>query len=282
MISQSRFELTLEAPIWEGLVIPGIGRGDPRIQVYTAPVVADLRPFVQSIWFMNWDIPDGEELRAIVVPTPCSHLMGLILPAISPSPIWHAFLKVKTKGEVTSLRGVGQSFGIEFRPGGLFPFLRGPVEAWPNGMLPLHTEFPLAPASPKFAENSDVLELWLGETERFFTGRLAQLRPNHLAEITQTIEMLTAPDVRQIDDILPAIPLSKRSLQRVFQSEVGVSPRDALRIARFHRSIKSMNLLNPDSLADFALESGYFDQPHLINEFRKLVDTNPSQFKKYW
>jgi AraC-like DNA-binding protein len=280
----SRFKLATDAPYWEGLVIPGIERGDSRIRVYASDPSPVLSRYIQSTWFMEWNISSEIELRSIVVPTPCIHLMGLFVPVVSRNPLWHAFLNVKTKGEIRFLKGHGQSFGVEFRPGGLYPFLKhiGEIGNWENGMLPLHASFSSAPASPNYPLDLNVLEQWIESFEAYFESLIPKIQANHLAEITRVFELYMNEDIKQVEEVLPIIAMSKRTLQRVFQTEVGLSPRDALRITRFHRSIKAMNIFNPECLANFALESGFFDQPHMINEFRKLVETNPSQFKKYW
>jgi AraC-like DNA-binding protein len=241
-----------------------------------------LKDFIQSIWFMNWEIPDGEELRSIVVPTPCIHLMGLFVPVVSVSPLWHAFLGVKKKGEVRFLKGHGQSFGVEFRPGGLFPFLNGPVREWENSLLPLRTAFPEAPFPPHYPLTTESFESWVVKIEAFFSGLLTSVQPHHLSEISLAMHIFMNEEVKHVEDILPSLPVSKRTLQRIFQNEVGLSARDALRVARFHRSIKAMNTHSSECLASFALESGFFDQPHMTNEFRKLVETKPAQFRKYW
>lgn len=277
-----RLQLTTQAPVWEGLVLPGIERGDPRIQVFAAEPVSELKPFIQSLWFMDWNIPHGIEIDSIVVPTVCCHLMGLYVPAFSPSPLWHAFLTVKTKGEFRYLKGRGQSFGVEFRPGGLFPFLQESMREWDNGMLPLQEMFPQAPPSPLCLLTPESVELWLSAFESFLLNRLAIHQANHLPEITAAIDIMLTEDVQQIDDLLSDLPVSKRTLQRIFQTEVGVSPRDTLRIVRFHKAIKAINTNNPECLANFALASGFFDQSHMNNEFRKMVETNPTQFRTYW
>ncbi len=67
-----RFALAKEPPVWEGLVIPGIVRADSRIQLYVAEPHSLLKPYIQSIWFMNWSMEPSVELQSIVVPTPPS------------------------------------------------------------------------------------------------------------------------------------------------------------------------------------------------------------------
>lgn len=281
-LSNSRFARTVGAPCWEGLVIPEVTRQDQRFQVYTTEPVGALKPFIQSIWWMNWNLPKGTEIRSIVVPTPCHHLMGLYSPDLSALPLWHGILNVKIRGEFRILKGQGQSFGIEFRPGGLFPFLNGPLGEWGQDPLPLHKFLSNVPPLPRYSQGGDDLEIWLSQVEAILVGQLSALQSHHLAEITRIIQVMRNQEVSTVDNLLLSAPISKRTLQRIFMTEVGLSPREVLRIVRFNRSIQAMNEANPDCLADFALESGFFDQPHMINEFRKLVDTPPTQFKKYW
>ncbi len=74
------------------------------------------------------------------------------------------------------------------------------------------------------------------------------------------------------------LAISPRSLQRFFRSELGIRPKAALRIARFQQVIRSLRRSPRLPWADLALEYGYFDQAHLIRDFRQFTGSTPRQF----
>ncbi|MET0553498.1 MAG: helix-turn-helix domain-containing protein [Vicinamibacteria bacterium] len=71
--------------------------------------------------------------------------------------------------------------------------------------------------------------------------------------------------------------LSKTRLADGFRERIGLSPKVYARIFRFQRLL---NLLHdgPATLADAALETGYYDQPHMTADFRELTGMTPRAF----
>ncbi len=80
-----------------------------------------------------------------------------------------------------------------------------------------------------------------------------------------------------LDDLADRLGCSPRHLQRLFAREVGISPKMLARIRRFQRVFTSWRE-NPQSLSRVAAECGYFDQPHLIRDFRDFAGAAPAAF----
>lgn len=72
--------------------------------------------------------------------------------------------------------------------------------------------------------------------------------------------------------------LSLRQLERDFLREVGVSPKKLSRMLRFDRLIRSRMNTSFTKWSALAYEFGYYDQMHLIRDFRKFLDITPSAF----
>jgi len=68
--------------------------------------------------------------------------------------------------------------------------------------------------------------------------------------------------------------LSQRQFERNFKLLTGFSPKNFSRIVRFEKSIE--NAINKElSLTEVALQAGYFDQSHMIREFRAFTGKKP-------
>jgi AraC-like DNA-binding protein len=88
-----------------------------------------------------------------------------------------------------------------------------------------------------------------------------------------------------IDVLARRVGMTRRHLERRFDSLVGISPKRLARIVRFQRalSILSARLESPGlhshagSGAATALECGYADQPHFIRDFTELAGCAPAQ-----
>jgi len=81
-------------------------------------------------------------------------------------------------------------------------------------------------------------------------------------------------DVR-VEHLAADLGISRRHLQTRFRHELGVSPKQAVRLARFEHA-QSL-LVSGMSSADVAAEAGFADQPHLHREFRALAGMTPRE-----
>ncbi|WP_309670212.1 helix-turn-helix domain-containing protein [Gemmatimonas sp.] len=82
------------------------------------------------------------------------------------------------------------------------------------------------------------------------------------------------PSVQALAD---AHGVSLRTVQRRFLTQVGVSPKRFSRIVRFHRVCLAWRH-EPDTLARVAADCGYYDESHLVRDFRAFVGEPPAGF----
>ena len=80
-----------------------------------------------------------------------------------------------------------------------------------------------------------------------------------------------------LESLAVTLGCSLRHLQRRFARQVGVTPKMLARIRRFQRVFQAWRE-DPRSLSRVALECGYFDQPHLIRDFRDFAGSAPAAF----
>ncbi len=83
---------------------------------------------------------------------------------------------------------------------------------------------------------------------------------------------LTSANVNEVADDLG---VSERHLRRVFRDAVGVSPKAFARLTRFRHAVRAARERTPASWASIAAAAGYYDQAHLIAEFRAIAGVTP-------
>jgi AraC-like DNA-binding protein len=83
------------------------------------------------------------------------------------------------------------------------------------------------------------------------------------------------PRVRELADELG---VSERQLRRDFDAVVGLSPTRFLRILRLRRALHDARASRQPEWAAIAERHGYFDQAHLIADFRALTGRTPNAF----
>ncbi len=95
------------------------------------------------------------------------------------------------------------------------------------------------------------------------------------AELGQAWRLMLGSGGRvPIADVADEIGWSRRHFGERFREEVGLTPKQAARIARFER-VGTMLRRGHRDLAELAVQCGYYDQAHLSNEGRTLAGCSP-------
>ncbi|MEO1299419.1 MAG: helix-turn-helix domain-containing protein [Cyanobacteria bacterium J06636_16] len=79
-----------------------------------------------------------------------------------------------------------------------------------------------------------------------------------------------------VNEIANELNISKRQFERIFLASIGISPKKFGRIVRFSYATKLFKKATP--LTNLAHEAGYFDQSHLIRDFREFTGFSPKDF----
>lgn len=80
-----------------------------------------------------------------------------------------------------------------------------------------------------------------------------------------------------IGDLRENTGLSKTRLAGAFRDQIGVLPKVYARIVRFRRALALLDA-SPASLAEAAIDVGYYDQSHMTTEFREMGGLTPREF----
>lgn len=75
--------------------------------------------------------------------------------------------------------------------------------------------------------------------------------------------------------------MSIRNFQRKFKEQVGISPKLYTKNFRFNESLKQKIMHPEQSWTSIAYKCGYFDQMHLIKDFKAFTGFTPSDFFKH-
>jgi AraC-like DNA-binding protein len=81
-----------------------------------------------------------------------------------------------------------------------------------------------------------------------------------------------------IEQLSRRLGLSRRHLTRKFKERIGITPKQLCRNTRFKQVYKLIETSSPDSWADMAVTCGYYDQSHLINEFKYFTGSSPDAY----
>jgi AraC-like DNA-binding protein len=108
--------------------------------------------------------------------------------------------------------------------------------------------------------------------EAELVSRLDQRRVH--PAVTYALDGLAHPQAR-VGDIAKGAGLSQRRLIELFTAAVGLTPKRFGRVLRFQRATALARSAALD-WTRIAQDCGYYDQAHLIRDFRELADVTPS------
>jgi AraC-like DNA-binding protein len=91
----------------------------------------------------------------------------------------------------------------------------------------------------------------------------------------RAVRLLEGDDVR-VESVANRLGVTARHLRRVFTESVGIGPKDFARAVRLQRAVR--RLTTSTDWVRIATDAGYYDQAHLINDFRDLVGLTPGAF----
>lgn len=81
-----------------------------------------------------------------------------------------------------------------------------------------------------------------------------------------------------VNELAKQLGLTIRTLERIFQEHVGLTPKKFIRLIRFQSALQCLKQGGPSTdLADLAYRFGYTDQSHLIKDFKSFAHRSPSR-----
>ena len=81
-----------------------------------------------------------------------------------------------------------------------------------------------------------------------------------------------------IDQYAYKANMSVRNFSRRFTEQTGVSPKFYCRLLRFNNAVNTRLKHPQNNWTSIAHDCGYFDQMHMIKDFKEFANENPSAF----
>lgn len=119
---------------------------------------------------------------------------------------------------------------------------------------------------------SDVLD----QLSRAFAGHTDRSDAPASASLARRAVRLLEGGEARVEQVAARLGVTARHLRRVFTESVGIGPKEFARTVRLQRAVR-MAATSSD-WANIAVCAGYYDQAHLIAEFRDLVGLTPGAF----
>ncbi len=86
------------------------------------------------------------------------------------------------------------------------------------------------------------------------------------------------PNRSSFEQLSDQIGYSQKHFIGLFKKQVGVPPKQYLKIMRFQKAILEIEKQASTHWSEIALQNGFYDQPHFIREFRNFSGFTPGEY----
>jgi transcriptional regulator GlxA family with amidase domain len=168
--------------------------------------------------------------------------------------------------------------GVHFRPGGAFPFFGAAVgelanshvaleDLWGKSAIELREKLCSAVTSQ---QRCQILEATLTDRLRRFSEHPA---------VSLALDIFGPAGIGDsVRAVANRVGLSQRHFIQVFTAQVGLTPKLFCRVLRFQRVRDVVDQAAALNWAHLALACGYYDQSHMIDDFRAFSGVSPTEY----
>jgi methylphosphotriester-DNA--protein-cysteine methyltransferase len=170
-------------------------------------------------------------------------------------------------------------FGFHFKPGGLLPFLRMPLDELRD--LEMGLDCMWGRAADELRERvlgaATALEKFR-VAERWLLARAVRGFERHPA-VGFALRRIGGDPNAAVAGIVEETGFTWRRFGDLFRREVGVAPKAFARVQRFQSAVRTIGGSARDvDWTDLALRCGYYDQGHFIHDFRDFSGMTPAAY----
>lgn len=238
-----------------------------------------LEPYVTAIWDYD-DLLGGENVALSILPDTATYLCFLYEDLLTTA---HKDRIYTTRSGLagfqsfrSDLGASGKVSGVSARliPWGLNVFCRGIVKDCAESRVDCRDIFPkylVEELEDKLSAKRTAAER-VQCVERFLLLML-NLDNEDLLIQTACKELNRLNGNCSISTLARTLGLTKRTLERRFQSHIGAPPKKYARIVRLRNAIFQRSSFS--NWADVACAAGYYDQSHMIHDFQELYGMSP-------
>jgi len=170
------------------------------------------------------------------------------------------------------------SVGVRLRPGALAGLTGTGADQFTDRSIPLTELLPRDAERLREQLEADPRPEPARGAVLGFLRRIAPETPAPDWRVRGALLEMARTGADRVHRLAAALGVGRRTLRRVFRSEIGFSPRHALRVERVHRAMTEM-VAHPTALhSRVAARAGFTDQAHMIREFRGLLGETPGRW----
>ncbi len=247
--------------------------------LYPSPT---LIPYIKQYWILKIGNPISVLER--IIPTGCIHLTfhranppkKVFEKACQPQVFVSGQTMTYSDLQCTALLDM---ICVVFQPHASQLFLRIPAYKFYNNCIDVWDleDKELTAVSKRIIESSSD-EACIQLLDNFFINRLPGSIPYQIQRIVNTINHINIQPQPSISQLAEMACYSTKQFNRTFTQHVGTTPKEFLRIVRLQRALHLLQHCPNIGFTELSYICGFYDQSHLIKEFRSFSGYTPKQY----
>jgi len=245
-----------------------------------------LQEYILNISTVNISLPEG--MDTVITPYPPTPFQSLMFYCNNPISMGRIDNEIFEKQPLTVL--VGPQFSrvnikvhrmlsairVDFLPGGMYRMLGIPMyELFDKGFNALDFFGSEIRSINEQLQNCSNLEEGKNIVEKFLLKHSLNLKEK--APIDSALHVLYNKNgVISIEKTALLSCLSLRQFERKCKERLGMNPKLYARILKFSKAYRLHEYFPENSWTQIAYEAGYYDQMHMIRDFKAFAGVNPS------
>lgn len=235
---------------------------------------------VERWWAVSWELGPGEWFRSSLVPQLSCNLSveQAGRPEAGADPV--VVTGVPSRRFDVDLTGSGWVVGVKFHPGALAGVCGARARDLVDRTVPAGELLPAAvvegmrPLTPALGPDR------LDQAVTSAVTPLLELADDAWPRAWEVVRQVAGDSsITTVARLSAASGLSERSLQRLMERYVGLSPKRVIVRHRLQDVVAQLDAGTGETLADLAARLGFYDQAHLAREFSAFVGVPPSAYR---
>jgi AraC-like DNA-binding protein len=242
--------------------MPSAGVREERVTV-----ARELRPFVESFSFV-----EAIGARRVFLPDTFARILIVTEPGARAC---HAYVVGPRAGTMRKEAVRQEAISLRLWPGAVPALMAIPTVQVAATIVPLDAVW--GNAGKELTER-------LGEAptrarqvailERAIAGRVRRLAGPRI--VPRALAAFDDLELARVSAVAQRVGVSERHLRRMFRDTVGLSPKAYVRVRRLRRALALARRSGSQPWTRVAVDAGYFDQAHMVAEFRDLTGRSPT------
>ena len=244
----------------------------------------ELKPYIRCFWGTQKQYKrDGKSknTNVLVIPDTCMDIIFNV--NHTENTVNSGFCAINERAFISSedTNTEVSAFAIRFYPWGTALFSDEALKGSKNQYFDLEVYFdylkkelePLLFEVDSFFERIKI-------TEKILIKHINQKRQNDYV-MNALYQMIRSRGTSRVADICSYASVSSKHLERLFNDHIGISPKGLQSLIRYQMLWKDILQDENFNVLDAVYKYGYFDQAHLINDFKKYHLMSPEKAKRF-